>query len=151
MAASARVIELETLLRRIRDANACLGSFDGWDRWGRSSADAAQVKQMEDDAAAAQRDLAAATAAIEALVATLRAEAPQEIAAWADAHDALLAGYLASEDAHGPYAESAAQAANEARAEWADVKAGKRSYSEQGTYAETRDKARYRELLGVDV
>jgi hypothetical protein len=151
MTASARVVQLQTLLGRITNANACLGSFDGWDRWGRSSSDEAQTKAMEDEAAAAQRDLAAATAELEALVAKLRTEAPQEIAAWADAHDALLAAYLASEDAHGPYAESAAQAASQARAEWAEVKAGTRTYSEQGVYAETRDKARYRELLGVEL
>ena len=148
--AAARVTELETLRLRILNAGACLASFDGWDRWGRSSSDAAQVQQMETEATAAQVDRTAATAALDALVGRLRAEAPHELVAWADAHDALLAGYLASEDAHGPYSESAAQGATAARAEWAEVKAGTRTYSEQGAYAELRDKARFRELLGVD-
>ena len=150
MPVSARVIELESLRLRITNASGCLSSFEGWDRWGRSSSDAEQTKAMEDEATAARQDLTAATAEIEALVATLRAEAPHELAAWADAHDALLAGYLASDDARGPYAESAAKSAQHARAEWAEVKAGTRTFSEQGSYAETRDKARYRELLGVD-
>jgi len=148
---SARVIELETLRLRIINANACLSSFDGWDRWGKSSSDAAQVEQMESEAAAAQTDHTTATAALDALVGKLRTEAPDELAAWVAAHDALLAGYLASDEARGPYSESAAQSATVARAEWAEVITGPRACSDQGSYAETRDKAKYRELLGVDL
>src|SRR5438094_3256354 len=96
--ASSRVIELEKLLVRIQDANSCLSSFDGWDRWGRSSSDAAMVEQMENEAATAMAERTVAKAEIEKLVAVLRAEQPHEIEAWVAAHDTLLAAYLASAD-----------------------------------------------------
>src|SRR5204863_4656654 len=90
-----RMRSLETLLAKIRDAGNTSLNYDMWDRWGRQHATAEQVAEMEAAFDAAGRERTEATAALEALVTATRAEAPHEIAAWADAHDAYLAAFLA--------------------------------------------------------
>jgi hypothetical protein len=123
--------------------------MDLWEHGGRGSADDATIERMEAEANAAMADQPIAIAALEALVATLRAQAPHEIEAWVRAHQALIDGFLASDEAKGPYAEASVTRARNARAAWDEVRAGTRAYSDaDGGYVWRG--AAFVELFGLD-
>jgi hypothetical protein len=136
MAFSARVTQLEGLLRRITEADACLVNYDGWTDRASSSATDEERRAMQAEADAARIDRDAASSELEALVTRLRSEEPGAVLSWANAHDERLAWFLVSDDAKSPYAESAAASADRARGEWGMVRAGQRAYSVEGLYAE---------------
>jgi cytidylate kinase len=137
-----RVRELETLLARIRHAGMVQLNYDMWEQHGAAHASAEQRATMEADLAEASRARAAAIAALEALVAATRAD---ELAAWADAHDAYLAAFLDD----GPD-ETAADVARRERAAWAEVRAGTRAFVDENLFYVTEHAERYRRCFGID-
>jgi hypothetical protein len=145
-----RVRELETLLARIRNAGMVQLNHDMWDQRGSEHASAEQRAAMEADLASATRAQAAAKTELEALVAATRAEAPAEIAAWADAHAAYLAAFLEDLVARGEPDGTAASVATRERAEWAEVRAGARVFVDENLFYVTDDANRYRRLFGID-
>jgi hypothetical protein len=145
-----RMRELETLLAKIRSAGMVQLNYDMWDQHGSASASPEQRATMDAELADASREQIAAKAALEALVATTRAEAPAEIAAWADAHDAYLAGFLEDCVARGESDGTGASIATRERAEWAEVRAGGRAFVDEALCYVTDDTARYRKLFGID-
>jgi len=145
-----RLRELETLLARIRNAGMVQLNYDMWDQHGSQHASPEQRATMEAALAGSTREQAAAKAELEALVATTRAEAPGELAAWADAHDAYLAAFLQELVARGEPDGTAAFVATRERAEWAEVRAGARVFVDENLFYVTDDANRYRRLFGVD-
>jgi hypothetical protein len=145
-----RVRALETLLARIRNAGMVQLNYDMWDQRGAEHASAEQRAAMEADLAGATREQVAATTELEALVAATRAEAPAEIAAWADAHDAYLAAFLEDRVARGESDGTAASVATRERAEWAEVRAGARVFVDENLFYVTDDAERYGRLFGID-
>jgi len=91
---SERVRELETLLAKIQNAGMMQLNYDMWDQHGAEHATPEERARMDAALANATREQIAAKTALEALVAQTRGEAPAELAAWADAHDAYLAAFL---------------------------------------------------------
>jgi len=147
---TARVRDLEKLLAKIRNAGNIQLNYDMWDAHGRAHASAEQCATMEADLANASRERSAAKAALEALVARTRAEAPAEIAAWADAHDAYLAAFVDDCVARGESGDTAASVAIRERAEWAEVRAGTRELVDENLFYVTLDAERYRRWFGID-
>ena len=145
-----RVRELETLLARIRNAGMVQLNYDMWDQRGSEHATPEQRATMEADLAGATRERVAAKTELEALVTATRAEAPAEIAAWADAHDAYLAGFLEDCLARGEPDGTGASVATRERAEWAEVRAGARVFVDENLFSVTDDTQRYRRLFGID-
>jgi hypothetical protein len=125
-----RVRELEMLLARIRNAGMVQLNYEMWDQRGSEHASPEQRATMEADLAGATRERAAAKTELEALVAATRAEAPAEIAAWANAHDASVA--------------------TRERAEWAEVRTGARVFVDENLFYVTDDGQGYRQLFGID-
>ncbi len=82
--------------------------------------------------------------------AATRAEAPAEITAWADAHDAYLAAFLDDCVARGEPDGTAASVATRERAEWAEVRAGARAFVDENLYYVTMNEPRYRRAFGID-
>ena len=143
---SERVRELEKLLAKIRNAGTISLNFDMWERWGEQHATPEQAEAMRAEFARATSDREAATAALEALVAKTRAEAPAEIAAWADAHDQYLAAFL--EECKPD--DTGAFVAKRERAEWAEVRSGTRTFVDENVFYVTDNPHRYRRLFGFD-
>ena len=144
-----RTRALETLLLRIRRANACLSNHDMWTDRAKEFATPDEIARMDADAAQATGALAACEPALVTLVATTRTDAPDELAAWVEAHDAYLVEFIADCSARG-YAIDFPTAA---RAQWADVRAGMRAYVvDTGGVTETVPVTmdRYRTLFGID-
>jgi hypothetical protein len=141
---------LEQLLARIRIAGNIQLNYDMWDSHGREHASAEQRATMEADLANASQERSAAKTALEALVATTRAEASADIAAWVDAHDAYLAAFLDDCAALGESGGTAASVAMRERAEWAEVRAGTRELVDEDLYYVTLNAERYRRLFGID-
>lgn len=83
-------------------------------------------------------------------MATTRAEAPAEIAAWADAHDAYLAAFLDECAAQGEADSTAASVATRERAEWAETRAGTRTFVNEHLSYVTMNAERYGRLFGID-
>lgn len=150
MAPTDRVRELETLLAKIRHAGMIQLNYDMWERWGSAHASPEQRATMNADFADALRGQTAAKTALGALVAATRAEAPAEIAAWADAHDAYLAAFLDDCVARGEPDGTAASVATRERAEWAEVRAGARAFVDENLYYVTMNEQRYRRSFGID-
>jgi hypothetical protein len=150
IAPTERVRELEMLLARIRNAGMVQLNYDMWDQRGSEHASPEQRAAMEADLAGATRERVAANTELEALVAATRAEAPAEIAAWADAHDAYLAAFLEDRIARGEPDGTAASVATRERAEWAEVRAGARVFVDENLFYVTDDAKRYRHLFGID-
>ena len=142
--------DLERLLAKIRNAGNVQLNYDMWDSHGREHASAEQCATMEAELANASHERNAAKAALEALVATTRAEAPAEIAAWADAHDTYLAAFVDDCVARGESGGAAASVAIRERAEWAEVRAGTRELVDENLFYVTLDAERYRRLFGID-
>lgn len=147
---TARVRALEQLLATIRNAGNIQLNYDMWDSHGRAHASAEQCATMEADLANASQARNAAKTALEALVAATRAEAPAEIAAWADAHDAYLAAFVDECVARGESDGTAASVAIRERAAWAEVRAGARELVDEDLFYVTLDAERYRRLFGID-
>jgi hypothetical protein len=145
-----RMRELETLLAQLRNAGMVQLSYDMWDHWGSAHASPEQRATMEADLAAASQARTAANTVLEALVAATRADAPAEIAAWADAHDAYLAAFLDDCVARGESDGTAASVATRERAAWAEVRAGTRAVVDEDLYYVTMNAERYRRLFGID-
>jgi hypothetical protein len=137
---------LEQLLARIRNAGMVELNHDLWERGGAASASDEQRARMNAELAEAMRARSEATAALEALVAATRAEAPAEVAAWADAHVAYLDAFLAKCDAECV----AASVAIGERAQWAEVRAGTRAFVAENLFYVPLDAERYRTLFGID-
>ncbi len=142
---------LERWLSQIRIANAFLLDQDTWERWGRTHASEHEIdermareRQMID-----QRDNA--TRELKALVATLRASSPDEITAWADAHDELLAGFIERYAKLDPSsAATAVEVAKQEREEWQAVKRGEKELVDENTFFITIDRDHYKRLFGID-
>lgn len=147
---TARVRDLEQLLAKIRNADNIQLNYDMWDSHGRAHASAEQCATMEADLANASRERSEAKTALEALVAATRAEAPAEIAAWVDAHDAYLAAFVDDCATRGESDGTAASVAIQERAEWAEVRAGTRALVDENLFYVTLDAERYRRLFGID-
>jgi len=147
---SDRVRELETLLARIRRAGMVLLNYDMWDQRGRAFATPEQCAAMEADLAEVPNEQVTAKAALVALVATTRVEAPAQIAAWVDAHDAYLAAFLDECAARGESDGTAASVATRERVEWGEVRAGARAFVDEDLYYVTENAERYRRLFGID-
>jgi hypothetical protein len=145
-----RTRELDTLLGKIREAANVMLNIDMWDRWGSSTASDAERADKAADLATATRDQDAAKSALEALVTRTRAEAPHEIEAWADAHDAYLAAFVTDCTTKGEADGTAAFVAAQERAAWAEVRAGTRAFVDENAFYVTIDAGRYRELFGLD-
>jgi hypothetical protein len=120
-----RVNELEDLLRVIRNSAACLVNFDMWDARASSFATPEESAQMHAEAEQARREDDQAKAAIEALIIKTRAEVPAALNAWIDKHDTYLAEFIAERVARGE--DWAVLNEKEARANWAEVREGKRN------------------------
>lgn len=143
---------LETWLAKLRLSGAFLLDQDMWDRWGRNHASdheiverTAREREMTELRAVAMREL-------EALVASLRATAPEAIAAWADAHDELLAGFI---ERTGPVepnstASTAVFVATEERDGWQAVKRGEQPFVDGNTFYISIDRDHYRRLFGIE-
>lgn len=145
-----RVRELETLLARIRNAGMIQLDFDMWDRWGSAHASPEERARRDADLANASQDQAAAKAALEALVVATRVDAPDEIAAWADAHVEYLTAFLADRAERGEADSTAAFVATEERDAWAEVRAGTRLFVDENVYYVTMHAERYGRLFGID-
>lgn len=149
-APSAHLVELERLLGRLRDAKGGQTHYDMWDHYGRGTATEEQVAAMEADVAACTKVYRESQAALEALVAKLRAESPLDVQSWADAHAAYLDGEIADHVARGDGENSSVDLARRDRAEWVKVREGGLAFVNEliGYAAEGRQ--RYRELFGFD-
>lgn len=147
---TARTRELETLLAKIRNARMGQLNYDMWDQHGAEFATPEQRAAMEADLVEATREQAEAKTALGALVEATRAESPAEIAAWADAHDAYLAGFLDDCAAQGKSDSTGAFVATRERAQWAEVRAGARAFVDEDLAHVTENPERYRRLFGID-
>ncbi len=141
-----RVRELETLLAKIADAKNMQVNYDMWQSHGAEHASDDYRAEMERDFAQSSIDMRAARTALDTLVAATRTEAPGELAAWVDAHDAYLAAFLADGEADG----TGADVATKERAQWAEVRAGTRAYVDGNGFYVTSNDERYRALFGID-
>lgn len=139
------IAALETLLRTIRRAGAIMLDMEMFDRYGRAMASPEEVRQRDTDAARAIEDHRLATAELSALVERTRREAPEVLAAWADAHAALLTAFLA----HATDA-TALHVARQELGQWAEVRAGTRGFVEENVYYIAIDRERYRALFGIE-
>lgn len=142
--------ELETLLAKIQNAGMMQLNYDMWEQHGAEHATPEQRASMDAALANATREQSAAKAALEALVAQTRGEAPAEIVAWADAHDAYLAAFLEDCATQGEPDSTGVYVANQQRAAWAEVRSGTRAYAEPELYYVTTNAERYRRLFGID-
>jgi dGTP triphosphohydrolase len=146
-----RMRELERLLAKIRNAGMVQLNYDMWEHWGAAHASPEYRATMKAGLAEASRDRDAAKTALETLVQTTRAEAPAEIVAWADAHDAYLAAFLEDCVTKGEPDSTAADLATRERAAWAEVRGGERAFVEENLHYVTDDPERYRRLFGIDL
>lgn len=149
---SKRVQELEALLKTIRDAGSVLLNIDMWDRWGSQHASEEEKAQYNADGGAAIATKATAQRDLEALVTRTRAEAPAEVATWADLHVQFLDAFIADTDKEGKdaRADTAIFVAKGERDEWAKVKAGELAFVDENVFYISIDRDRYRALFGID-
>jgi hypothetical protein len=113
-----------------------------WERWGKQHASEAEIAERE----ARDAEMRAVhTAAVAELTALVEAARPAAIAAWADAHDALLAAFLAdTTDA------TAKHVAGTEREQWGAVKRGELAFVDENVFYVKLDRARYLELFGIE-
>jgi hypothetical protein len=147
---SDRLRELETLYAQIRMAGMIELNVDMWEHGGAGSASPEHRAAMEAELAEASRQRAAAKQALEELVARTRTEAPAEVDAWALAHDAYLSLFLDDCARRGEADSVGASVAIRERAEWAEVRAGMRSFVEESLVHVPLDVHRYRRHFGID-
>lgn len=142
--------ELERLLAKIRNAGMVQLNYEMWDARGSEHASPEQRATMEAGLVEASRDRDAAKTALEALVGATRSEAPDELSAWAAAHDAYLAAFLEDCAARGERDGTAASVATRERVEWAEVRDGARAFVDENLFYVTDHRERYRRLFGID-
>jgi hypothetical protein len=147
---SDRMCELETLYAQIRIAGMVELNVDMWEHGGATSASPEQRAAMEAELAEASRRRMAAKRALEEFVARTRAEAPEEVAAWALAHEAYLSLFLDDCAKRGEADGVGASVAIRERAEWAEVRAGTRAFVEESLVHVPLDMDRYRRHFGID-
>lgn len=149
MPASDHVRQLETHLAELRVAWAFLLDQDTWERFGRTHASEQEI----DERMAREREMIAlkdaSIAALTALVPKLRDTDPQAILTWADAHEALLAKFIAGELVHQPIGSVAVGVAEKERLEWQAVKRGEQLYVDGNAFFIKFDRELYRELFGM--
>jgi len=152
LSADADVRALETLLARKRHASEIILKMDMYDHRGGLPADGPTRARLAAEEAQANVERSTSLKDLTALVERLRRERPEAIARWADAHDDLLAAFLAARPgaARGSLASTAASVANEERRAWAAVKRGEQAYVDENTYYVAVDRARYVALFGID-
>lgn len=145
------VRKLETLIAQLREANVFLFDNDTWDRWGRPHASDQEI----DERMARERVMidqrARCLAELQALVAALRTTAPASVAAWADAHDELLAAFIAeNEKTPNGHTLTAIDVAKQERVGWQAVKRGEQALVDSNHYFITIDREHYKRLFGID-
>ena len=145
-----RMRELETLLAKIKIAANNMTFDDLWEAHGREFASPEYIAEMEAGVAQAARDHATAKPALAALVAMTRAEAPEEIVAWVNAHQAYLTAFIADCAAKGETDTTATMVATDEHAAWEEVRAGTRLFPDQNSFYVTLHAERYRRLFGID-
>jgi hypothetical protein len=139
------VAELETQLARIRQRNSSLLDIDMWDRWGRRHASDQEIAERAANEKQCTADRAEAIETLLALVARLRGDHPDAIAAWADAHQELLGAFIAE-----ARDSTAVYVATQEREGWAAVKRGDKPFVDENTFYVSIDRERYRALFGID-
>lgn len=146
------VRQLERLLAQLRADGAGLLEQDAWDRWGSHHASDAERAERAERERALVEHRATTQRELEALVAKLRETAPAAIAAWADAHDTLLADFLARTGAVDPdsSAATAVFVANQEREGWRAVARGERAFVDENTFFVSIDRALYQRLFELD-
>jgi hypothetical protein len=143
---------LESYMAVLRRCGNMSLNYDMWDRWGSVHASPEQRAEMERGFGAAIAERVEAVNALTALVAKLRAEAPESVAAWCDAHVAHLSSFIEEcakkpDDSH---AQTGKFTAEGELAGWAEVRRGERAYVDENFYYVSRDPELYRALFGID-
>lgn len=146
---TAAVTALEVELVRIRDAKSTLLDVEMRERY--ASRDPEAEAEMTRDATSARTSQRDAEEKLVALVARLRIEDPGAIASWVERHVALLEEVIA---AHanaeaGSREQVTLGVAEEERAAWREVLAGRRTHVEENVFYVPRPRERVRELFGV--
>ncbi|HEX8792338.1 MAG TPA: hypothetical protein VF765_15395 [Polyangiaceae bacterium] len=143
-----RLVELERLLVRRYEAGAILLDVDMYDRWGAAHGSPEEQAEMADRGARANAERQEVSRELAVRSRALRAEAPELIDAWCDAHEQLLTEFIASrEDDERQRTEKFV--ASEERDGWRRVRAGTSDFVEENTFYVRVDPRRRRELLGV--
>jgi hypothetical protein len=142
--------ELEKLYAKIRTARSGLAYYDFWLHGGAGSATSEQAAQMEAEFNENLRTTTSTRATLEARIATLRSEAPSELDAWAFAHYCYLSQFLHECAEKGESDSTAAKAATRERAEWAEFRAGTRSFVDECGYVRLNDFF-YQQYFGIDM
>jgi hypothetical protein len=142
--------ELERLHAQIRNAELVAVDIDMWEHGGKASATPEQCAAREAELAEAMQQKETARAALEALVARMRVEAPSELAGWALAHHAYLSMFIDDCAARGELDSAAAATAMRQRAHWMEFRAGTRAVVDVDVQHLPIDEARYRTHFGID-
>ena len=145
MAIDPRVTALESLLVRIYAASAECLSIDMYDRWGAQHDTEEKRAEMYAIGAKASADHDSSCGELRNAVRSLRAEAPELVRAWAEAHVVLLTEYIASQ----PEGSTERFVANEEIGGWREVADGTKDFVDENTFYVRVDRARRKELLGV--
>ncbi len=136
--------ELERLMVRRRALCSQLLSLDSYDRWG--NPDDEQREELQKEMGKAIGDEAAVRVELDAAVARLRIEYPEDVIAWATAHVGLLEHYM---KLHGEKTTEHFVAKRE-HAEWNEVIVGARAFVEESVTYVRQDRDLYREIFGFD-
>jgi hypothetical protein len=144
-----RVIELERLLVRRYQAGATLLDVDMYDRWGAAHGSPEEIAEMADRAARANEEHQAVSRELAVRSRALRAEAPELIAVWCDAHEQLLTEFIASRGGDDSRERTERSVAAEERDGWRRVREGASDFVEENTFYVRVDPQRRRGLLGV--
>jgi len=143
-----RLVELERLLERRYQASATLLDVDMYDRWGAAHGSPEEQAKMADRGARANEEHEEVSRELAARSRALRAEAPELIDAWCDAHEQLLTEFIASREGDEAQRTERFVAAQE-RDGWRRVRAGTGDFVDENTFYVRVDPRRRRELLGV--
>ncbi len=139
---------LERLSATIRRLSSAMVSLDAYDRWGaRTDEDHARAFQETQELGQASNE---ATAKLEALLARLRAEEPEAVAAWAAAHVRLREHFL-EHLVEGPRNRTERFVAKEEIDAWKALATGEGGLVDENTFYVTLDPELYGALFpGVE-
>ncbi len=139
MSVRKEVIALERLLARRKQLCSLLISLDGYSRWGGGS-----DEDWANEAAKEAAQHPQVTAKLQQKIDELKANHPEAIVEWADAHIAVLDDYL------NRVAEDSTEAfvASEERGQWLQVRAGKLDFVEENPVYVRPDHRVYQRLFG---